>query len=539
MRPAERIPSKNPPTSSDWRRALAFLPTATIAAVIVAVASVAAWAASDEVAFTLADSKRTYQVLAPNDAGRLSNLPLVVYLHANSGPESAGSSKPPRAVAKPPGRGDKSPGGGDATGEDKLPEASAAAPPGHEAFKRDWWPILAQRNCVVVMPRCRNPYFWPASDAEYILEAISDVQRRYRIDPNRRLLLGISGGGQVALYLADSESRKAASRPAEALKFRAVIVVSTNPVAVRGDQAEFFYPARETLKACPYLVVNPISEGSALMYWRQVREKLSPLGASISILPALGAKDHYVPPPRELPAWLDEVLAGKQPKPLEDPQQAAVAKMFAQTVAALAEALETAKPIPTARTIAKDGQRLRLLVPVPPEFERSTIQSATTEPAAPQTQPASAPAQAAALISGRPEETKDTAGNPLTEIRTEHAKWPIFIRCDARATDKPMAEVLAAEELQTRQRGMLYQVYHTGTLAAAGRSWKVTIGSITYPDRRRGWVSSLFIHATTPISPDGLQWLEVLVSDETQQSEARELAGIVKTILTSIAGSPR
>ncbi|KKK61402.1 hypothetical protein LCGC14_3014680, partial [marine sediment metagenome] len=127
---------------------------------------------------------------------------------------------------------------------------------------------------------------------------------------------------------------------------------------------------------------------------------------------------------------------------------------------------------------------------------------------------------------------------PLTQIRLEHAKWPIRLRCGARATKTAMQKVLATEERATMARGMLYQVYRTGKLTAGGRTWRTRIGSITYPDRRRGWVSALFVHAAAPVAADGRRWLTVMLTDETQRPDAAELAKILKTALASIAAEP-
>ena len=81
---------------------------------------------------------------------------------------------------------------------------------------------------------------------------------------------------------------------------------------------------------------------------------------------------------------------------------------------------------------------------------------------------------------------------------------------------------------------MLYQVYKTGRLTAGGRAWTYRIGSITYPDRRRGWVSTLFIHAAAPVGADARRWLAVLLTDETQQPDAKALAAALKTALATI-----
>ena len=129
-------------------------------------------------------------------------------------------------------------------------------------------------------------------------------------------------------------------------------------------------------------------------------------------------------------------------------------------------------------------------------------------------------------------------GEPLTQIRIEHRKWPVYVRCDACATPKPMAQVVAAEERTTSSRGMLYQVYHRGSLSAGGRTWTMRIGSITYPDRRRGWVSTLFIHAAAGIARDPRRWIAIVVLDETQQPDAKELAGVLKTAAAGVTVVP-
>jgi hypothetical protein len=81
---------------------------------------------------------------------------------------------------------------------------------------------------------------------------------------------------------------------------------------------------------------------------------------------------------------------------------------------------------------------------------------------------------------------------------------------------------------------MLYQVYKTGKITAGKRTWEYKIGSITFPNSKRGWQSTLFIHACAPIADDPKEWLEVTVDDETQQPAAAQLAGILKTLIAGV-----
>ena len=399
---------------------------------------------------------RGYEILVPPaPAEQLRNLPLVVYLHP-------------------------------------------AADPQLDRARRDYWPILAKRKCLMALPRGKSEKMWLAGEEKYVTDVVADVQTRYSVDAGRIILLGVSGGGQVALFLADHLPES----------FRAVIAVSTNPVVIRGRRQAWFYPDPSVLKSCPYFVVNHITQGWALMYWRQVRAKLAPAGASISILPVTGEVGEYQPPPEPLGPWLDEVLAGRHPAALADPQAAAVAKMFREAVAALPAVIAKAAAGPGGEKFDKQGKVLRLSAAAPADFERAGGEAET-----------------------------DSTGAPLTQIRIEHKKWPISVRCDARATQRPMQEVLTAEEKTAIERGVLYQVYHSGQVTAGRRDWKYRIGSITYPDRRRGWVSALFIHAAAPVGADPRRWLTVTVTDETQQPQAQELAGTVKTVLQGIAAA--
>ena len=431
-------------------------------AVAVAVSSAGGEAAAGDVpkgiVHRLPATGRTYELLVPPAAAaEMKDLPLVVYLHPSGKPQL-------------------------------------------ERAKRDYWPLLAKRKCLLALPRSKSTRMWLSGEDKYVLDVIADVQTRYSVDAKRIILLGVSGGGQTALFLADHLPER----------FRALILVATSPVVIRGQRFTWFYPNRKVLKRCPYFVVNHITQGSSLMYWRQVQAKLNPAGASISILPVTGKVEDYQPPPKALGPWLDEVLAGKQPAPLPDPQKLAVAKMFAKVVSALPAAIVKAAPAAGARRFTKVGKAFTLSVSAPAGFERTPSREAK----------------------------KDSTGAVLTQLRLEHAKWPIAVRCDARATAKPMPAVLAQEERTTIARGMLYQVYRSGKLGATGRSWTYKIGSITYPDRRRGWVSSLFIHAAAPIKADPCRWLTVLVTDETQQPEAKGLASVLRTALGSISAGP-
>ncbi len=431
-------------------------PLLIVAALAPPAGAPAATTAPAPVVHKLPASERAYELLVPpGSAAELRKLPLVVYLHG---------SKDPR-----------------------LSDA-----------RRDWWPPLRDRRCLMVFPLSAGKEMWLAGEEKYVENVLADVQTRYSVDDKRIVLLGVSGGGQVALFLADRLPER----------FRAIVAVSTSPVAIRGHRHEWFYPDRKVLKTCPYLVVNHITEGSALMYWRQVQAKLAPAGASISVLPVTGRTGGYQPPPKPFGKWLDAVLAGKHPPPLPDPQKAAVAKMFAGAVAALPGAIGDARPAEGER-IEKTGAAHRLALTAPKPFQRSPREDAT-----------------------------DSTGAPMTQIRLEHAKWPIHVRAAARATDRPMGEVLAEEQAANVARGLLYQVYRTGALAAGGRRWTYTIGSITYPDRQRGWVSALFVHAAGAIRADPRRWLTVTVIDETQQPEAKELAEAFKTVVATIAAEP-
>ena len=423
-------------------------------AAAVLASAVAQGAGAESATHTLAKSKRTYVALLP--AGPPKGQALVVFLHG--------------------------------TGKPNL-----------DRFKADWRPLFWQRGCVVAVPKPSGKLTWQYADAKYIMDVIADVQKRYQIDEKRVILMGVSGGGQTALFLVDHAPES----------FRAVIAVSTNPVVIRRRTYEWFYPDLKTVKACPYFVVNHITQGAAIQYWRQVRVRREPAGASLAILPVLGPVSHYLPPPKAFAGWLDAVLAGKHPAPLADPQTAAVAKMLAKCTAALPKAVADAKPATGAQAFAKDGEVFRLTLQAPANFERS-----------------------------KKEDKADAADKPLTQVRVEDKKWPVYVRCDARRTQRLMADVLKAEQQQTIERGMLYQVYHTGKLDAGKRAWQLKIGSITYPHRKRGWVTNLFLHAAAAIAANPKEWLEVTVMDETQKPDAAELAGVLRTVLENISASP-
>lgn len=420
------------------------------AGVVVVTAAAAGAAESRSVTHELPELKRSYEVLLPPVAAAGS--PLVVFLH--------GSGKPDL-----------------------------------DRFKAEYGPLLTGRKCIVALPKAENNVKWRYEDAKYIVAAIEDAASRYKTDPKRVLLMGVSGGGQTALFLVDHDPKR----------YRAVIAVSTSPVVIRERDYEWFYPSALTAKTCPYFVVNHITQGASLQYWRQVRAAREGLGASVSILPVVGPVSHYLPPPKQLGGWLDDVLADKHPAAVPDPQKAAVAKMFAAVAAALPKAVAAAKPAAETKAVAKDAATARLRISVGKQFERS-----------------------------KKEDTADSAKNPIIQIRVEHTQSPIYVRCELRKRREPMSEVLAAEEKATRGRGMLYQIYHTGRVEAGRRQWQLKIGSITYPDRTRGWVSTLFLHASAPVRSKPNQWLEATVMDETQEPDAAGLAGILRTLLETI-----
>jgi pimeloyl-ACP methyl ester carboxylesterase len=435
----------------------AALGTLLAGAMALAAAAATPARAAEPVTHTLADLKRTYDVLLPS--GDPAGGSLVVFLHGS--------------------------------GETKL-----------DRFQAEWAPLFVQRKCVVAMPKAAGKLMWQYQDAKYITEAIADAQKRYKTDPQRVILMGVSGGAQTVLFLVDHDPQA----------YAAVVVVSANPVVVRGHQDEWFYPSVKTAKTCPFFVVEHITQGTALQLWRQVRLRREEAGASISILPVVGPVSHYLPPPKEFAPWLDEVLAGKLPAPLPDPQKAAVAKMFAPCAAALPKAIESAKPADNSQKtqkIVKDGDLFQLSVTAGADFTRA-----------------------------KKEDKADADDKPLTQLRLEYKTWPIYVRCEARKRAELMTDVLKSDESRTIQRGLLYQIYSTGKLDAGGKAWQYQIGSITYPEKDRGWVSTLFLHASAPLGEDAHQWLEVTVMDETQQPDAQELATIFRTLLEGVGATP-
>ncbi len=439
---------------TDRRESLTYLKSSVLTAAALWVCASALGAA--EATPSPQGTDRPYTVLLP-DADPAQGAPLVVYLHPN--------------------------------GEDRC----------IDAFRKDYAPLLLQRNCVLAIPRAKHDHLWAVGEDAYVRQVIADVQQRYQTDPKRVILLGVSGGGQLALFLAD--------RTPDA--FRAVIAIAANPVVVRDGQSEWFFPDAAARRACPYLVISHITHGATLQYWRQVRERCESDGASISILPVLGEPAHYVPPPAPLGAWLDAVLEGKHPEPLPDPQQVAVAKTFSAYAARFLAEVKSARPAPIAETLAKGGKHFTIRLPRQGGFERSKGESDT-----------------------------DAAGRPITQLRIEHEKWPIYVRADARLADKPLTDVLADEERQTRLRGLLYQAYEKTDLQAAGRTWAVRIGSITFPDRRRGWRTTLFLLAASPVGDDPKQWIELTILDETQEPDPAELATIFATVVNGLQVEP-
>ena len=431
------------PKPSGWRR---MRRTSLLTAWVLACATAAA---QDTAALhTLPEGGRGYEVMLPAPSRDLGNAPVVVYLHES-----------------------------DFKSFDRL--------------KADYWPVLKARKCVLVMPRSRNPVMWPAGEDKYLNAVITDVRSRYPVDPRKTILMGVSGGAQMALFLLDRQPKD----------FRAAILISSNPVVARAGKTEWFYPNRETLKACPYFVANHITQGSALMYWRQVRHKMNPLGASVSVLPVLGPVGHYLPPHKELGAWLEQVIGGKHPAPLPDPQKAAVAKMLAKAVEAMPKALADAAPAKATGTTTRDGVTRALTAALPEGYVRA--------------------------------KKEDPATDSLMQIRLEHEKLPIYVRCESHVTPESMAGVLKAREDQTRARGMLYQVYHTAVVRAGKAEWSVKVGSMTYPDQTRGWVSPLFLYATRSTRSSPRRWQAVMIMDETMEPDAAHLAGVLKTLLAN------
>lgn len=404
-------------------------------------------------------SGRSYQVLLPAQVEKLRGQPVVLYLHP-SGSERYGR------------------------------------------VRRDYWPLFARRGCLLVMPESRKGYSWRAGDVPYVLEVLDDVRSRYEADPKRVVLFGISGGGQAALYMIAKHPKR----------FRAAVVVSTRPVVVKDEEMTWFRPPEETIKRCPYLVVNHITQGASLMYWRQARAEYGPDGASISILPVLGKVSHYARPPKELPAWLDAVLAGKHPDPLPDPQAAAVEKMFARTVAALPKALKATPGLRGAKQLTKRTEHYELSAPLPAGWERSKKEADT-----------------------------DAAGRPVAQIRVEHPRWPIYLRYEVQACQEGMKSVLAAEERTTRRRGLLYQRYRTDALEAGGRTWTLATGSITIPHQEKGWLSTLFVRAVSPLEggDEPKSWLTVTLLEETQKPDATEMAAALKAALSGVKATIR
>ncbi len=368
--------------------------------------------------------------------------------------------------------------------------------------RKDYWGALAKRGCVLIHPAGVSKRMWVAGEDKWILAAIGDARQRFGADPGKTVLLGVSGGGQMALYLADHYPDQ----------FACVITHGANPIVVRGGKSEWFYPARSQVGKCSYFALNHITQGSALLTWRQVRHKAAGYGVRVNVLPVTGKVSHYLGAPPVVLAHLDAVLADKVPAVASDPQKAAVAKMFGTPVAELKALL--GKPfatvkVPGGAAATKLGAPLNLTVAIPAGFTR--------KPEA--------------------ELRRDASGKPLAQIKAESDLWPITLRAEARCTDKPRKAVVAAETAATVGRGMLYQQYHTQTLSIGRDRWDLVVGSMTYPDRKRGWVSVLFVSATTPHSPDRRQWLRVLLMDETQQPDAKELAGLLKVALTTARAS--
>jgi len=373
---------------------------------------------------------------------------------------------------------------------------------GWAAVRRDYWPAVKQRNAVLIHPAGGSSRMWLAGEDRWLLAAIDDARKRYGTHPARTVLLGVSGGGQMALYLA----RRYPTR------FACVITHGTNPVVTQGTKAVWFYPPRQGSR-CSYFAANHMTQGAALLIWRQVRHAAAAYDVTVNVLPVTGKVRRYLALPSELRAHLDAALTGAAPKPLPDPQAAAVAAMFAPAVeelkTLLGEGLAAVEPL-AGPPVSKAGEAVDLTVTAPAGYIRLTKKEAHTDP----------------------------NRRPLTQVKMEHPDWPIVLRAEGRSTRKPWAEALSAETAATAARGMLYQTYWRGKLALGNRTWRLGVGSMTYPDRRRGWVSVLFISAAAPHTADGRQWVRVLVMDETQKPKAKELAALLKTALTGIRLRP-
>ena len=67
---------------------------------------------------------------------------------------------------------------------------------------RQWKSICERRGLILVAPKAKKIAGWTLNEAEFVHDAVEQVQGRYSIDPNRIFLHSYSQGGRFAYHLA-------------------------------------------------------------------------------------------------------------------------------------------------------------------------------------------------------------------------------------------------------------------------------------------------------------------------------------------------
>jgi len=96
--------------------------------------------------------RRPYEIIVPpGDLKTMGELPLVIYLHGSKSPQL-------------------------------------------DRAKADYAALLANRRCLLVMPRSMGKEMWLAGEEKYVMDVLAEVQVRHSVDSKRIILLGVSGG---------------------------------------------------------------------------------------------------------------------------------------------------------------------------------------------------------------------------------------------------------------------------------------------------------------------------------------------------------
>ena len=377
----------------------------------------------------------------------------------------------------------------------KYPVAIVLAPESDlVSMRNDLQPLLHEKGFVVCWQiKGAGAKHTPSGEANATMRELDALPKLLKLKTDNLLLIGVGKSGPAALAIIDKYHKRLSG----------VVLISVAPVQVGHDTVRLWRPIRGAYAVPLWAVAGTKTKDAAqtLVNWRRFAATRGQKCVSLTIDSRIAFGAGYVEPDPALADWMDDILAGKTPKPGPDRQAENEVRLYEKFARSLRGAMKAAIPIGAGKAIAKREGPMEVFTNAPLGWVRD--------------------------MRGEREYNAETS--PFVQLYlTPSVRGPFFARVNAVAWSGTAERLLDDYDQRLREKGFLVIRHSRSSRGVeAGQ-----ISSVLWPTRQKWhrWLVLTVAGGATKSNPAAKL---ICVLNATAKPDVTAMAAAMKCLRTS------